>query len=258
MVYLLSVMTYPPGQGKSGSYLMQLWRDYLESYADREGDIEGQVIVGADFTVEILTALARTLDGENLYQDLIDERSALFQEGLRQAEVFEDRLLNATFSIYNSLNTIGHQFAEGKSQAVKMIRSVDEQARLNIESGTQIDRSAAAMRGAFALVGLMTISADEKRSMTDAIQQLEQRFADGAKVCASDWDHLLNALYRTVEMMQLFAFLTDPELKDQIAQIAARFQEEDRHREIPMKMRNGFCRFFELGHLLITHVDATL
>ena len=251
-------MVYPPGQGKSGKYLMHLWRDYLESYADREGDVEGQIIVGANCTVEILTALSRTLDGENLYQDLVDQRSSLFQQGVRQAEVFEARLLNATFSIYNSLNTLGHQFAEGKTQAVQLIRSVDEQARLSIESGTQIDRSAAAMRAAFALVGLMTIAADEKQSMTHAIRQLEQRFADGAQVCASDWDHLLNALYRTVEMMQLFAFLTDPKLKNRIAQIAARFQEEDRTREIPLKMRNGFCRLFELGHLLITQVDATL
>jgi hypothetical protein len=252
------MMAYPPGQGKSGNYLMQVWRDYLESYADREGDVPGQVIVGADCTVEILTALSRTLDGDNLYQDLIDERSALFQEGCRQAEVFEDRLLNATFSIYNSLNTLGHQFAEGKAQALKLIRSVDEQARQSIESGTRIDRSAAAMRAAFALVGLMTIAADGKQTMTDAIRQVEKRFADGAQACASDWDHLLNALYRTVEMMQLFAFLTDAELKDQISQISARFQEEDRFREITLKMRNGFCRFFELGHLLITHVDAAM
>jgi len=68
----------------------------------------------------------------------------------------------------------------------------------------------------------------------------------------------LNALYRIVEMMQLLALLTDPELKDQITQIASRFQEEDQSREIPIKMRNGFCRFFELGHLLITHVDAVV
>ena len=56
-------------------------------------------------------------------------------------------------------------------------------------------------------------------------------------------------------MMQLLALLTDPELKDQIAQIATRFQEEDQSKEIPIKMRNGFCRFFELGHLIITRVD---
>jgi len=248
-------MFYPAGQGKSGDQLMELWRQYLERYADREGNIEGQIIVGAYSTVEILSVLSQTLDGDDLYRDLIDQRIALFEEGRRRAEIFEDCLLNATFSIYNSLNTVGHQFAKGNTQAVTMIKNVDEQAHLSIESGTQIDRSAAAMRGVFALVGLMTIAADEQQTMTDAIRQLEQRFAAGAQVCASDWDHLLNALYRTVEMLQLFALLTNPALKDQIAQIATRFQEEDQPRDILLKMRNGFCRFFELGHLLTTHVN---
>ncbi|MEJ2111259.1 MAG: hypothetical protein P8Z37_15375 [Acidobacteriota bacterium] len=249
-------MVYPPGKGKSGNYHMQLWREYLGEYADREGNTEGQVIVGANFTVEILTSLARRLDSDDIYKDLIDQRIELFHTGQRRAETFEDQLLNATFSIYNSLNTLGHQFAEGKTQAIAMIRGVDEQARLSIESVTQIDRSAAAMRAAFALLGLMTIAADEQQAMTDAIRQLEQRFAAGAQVSAGGWDHLLNALYRTVEMMQLFALLTDPKLQNQISQIASRFKEEDRYRDIALKMRNGFCRFFELGHLLITHVDA--
>lgn len=251
-------MVYPPGQGKSGNYLMKLLREYLELYADKEGDVEEQIIVGANCTVEILTALSRTLDGTEQYKELIDQRIALFHEGNRQAGVFEDRLLNATFSIYNSLNTLGHQFGKGTAQAIAMIRSVDEQARLSIDSGTQVDRSAAALRAGFALVGLMTIALDEKQAITEAIRRLEQRFAAGAQAAASDWDHLLNALYRSVEMMQLLALLTDPALKDQIAQIAARFQEEDHSKEIPIKMRNGFCRFFELGHLLITHVDAAV
>ena len=251
-------MVYPPGQGKSGNYLMKLWREYLELYADREGDVEGQIILGANCTVEVLTALSRTLDGNGQYAKLIDQRIALFHEGNRQAEVFEDRLLNATFSTYNSLNTLSHQFGKGNAQAIAMIRSVDEQARLSIESGTQVDRSAAALRAGFALIGLMTLALDEKQAMTEAIRQLEQRFAAGAQASASDWDHLLNALYRSVEMMQMLALLTDPALKDQIAQIAERFQEEDQSKEIPLKMRNGFCRFFELGHLLVTHVDAVI
>jgi len=29
-------------------------------------------------------------------------------------------------------------------------------------------------------------------------------------------------------------------------------------KEISLKLRNGFCRLFELGHLLITHVDAVI
>jgi hypothetical protein len=247
-----------PGQGKSGGWLMEMWREYLENYADREGDIEGQIIVGANATVEILTALARTFDNNDLYKELIDQRFTLFHEGIRRAGVFEDRLLNATFSIYNTLNTLGHQFAEGNEQAVSMIQSVDEQAHRSIKSGTQIDRSAAAMRAGFALVGLMTIAADEQQSMTEAIRQLERRFASGAQVSVSEWDHLLNALYRTVEMMQLFALLMDPQLEDQIAQIAARFEEEDGCRDIPSKMRNGFCRFFELGHLLTANLDTMI
>ena len=50
-------MIYPPGQGQFGQYLMQLWRDYLEQYADREGDVEGQAIVAAYHAVEVLTCL---------------------------------------------------------------------------------------------------------------------------------------------------------------------------------------------------------
>ena len=251
-------MVYPPGQGKSGNFLMNLWRKYLEEYADRDGDVEGQIVTGANSTVEILTSLCRTLDGRDRYKDVIDQRIAIFEEGTRQAAVFEDRLLNATFSIYNSLNTLSHQFAEGNAQALGMIRSVDEQAQQSIKSGTQIGRSAAALRACFALVGLMTIALDEQQAMTQAIRQLEQRFSSGAQAAATEWEHLLNALYRIVEMMQLLALLTDPALKDRIEQIASRFQEEDQVREIPLKMRNGFCRFFELGHLIITHVDAAV
>jgi hypothetical protein len=249
-------MIYPPGQGKSGNYLMKLWREYLEQYADQEGNVEKQIITGANFSVEILTALSRTLDGKKRYRNLIDQRTALFQEGTRQAGIFEHRLLNATFSIYNGLNTLAHQFSEGNPEAADMIKSIDEQAHLSIKSGTHADRSAAAMRAGFALLALMTIALDEQRAMTRAIRKLEQRFAGGERAAASDWDHLLNALYRSVEMMQLLALLTDPDLGDRITQIASRFQEEDQTKAIPMKMRNGFCRFFELGHLLITQVDA--
>ena len=39
-------MIYPPGEGKSGKYLMQVWRDYLEAYADGEGNVENQVLAG--------------------------------------------------------------------------------------------------------------------------------------------------------------------------------------------------------------------
>ena len=92
--------------------------------------------------------------------------------------------------------------------------------------------------------------------MTEAIRLVEKRFAAAANAATSDWEHLLNALYRLVEMMQILALATDPELKDQIDQIATRFKEEDQVKELQFKLRNGFCRFFELGHLLATHIDA--
>ena len=48
---------------------MQLWRDYLEQYADREGDAENQTIVAAYHSVEILTCLSRTLDKNDRYKE---------------------------------------------------------------------------------------------------------------------------------------------------------------------------------------------
>ena len=68
----------------------------------------------------------------------------------------------------------------------------------------------------------------------------------------------MNALYRAVEMMQIVVLLTDPDLKDQINQIATRLQEEDQAKELRFKLRNGYCRLFELGHLLATQVDAMI
>ena len=94
--------------------------------------------------------------------------------------------------------------------------------------------------------------------MTQTIRQIQQRFAAGAKAATSDWEHLISALYRIVEMVQVFALLTDADLKDQINQIATRFKEEDQSKEVALKLRNGFCRLFELGHLLVTHVDDML
>ena len=59
-------------------------------------------------------------------------------------------------------------------------------------------------------------------------------------------------------MIQVLALVTDPDLRDQINQIAMRFKEEDQTKDLKLKLRNGFCRLFELGHLLITHVDAMI
>jgi len=251
-------MIYPPGQGKSGEALMLLWRTYLEQYADAEGDIEAQIIVGAYFSVYIFSALSRTLDEDGRYKEVINLRLSYLDAGKKRAADFSDRLLNATFSLYNSLNTVAHQFTEGNEQATALIGKVDEQVHLSTESGSQIERSAAALRACFPLLSLLSITTDEDGLMTGAIRQIEQRFAAGAAAASSEWEHLLNALYRVVEMVQVFALLTDAELKDQINQIASRFKDEDQSKELSLKLRNGFCRLFELGHLLVIHVDAIL
>jgi hypothetical protein len=251
-------MIYPPGQGKSGQALMQLWRNYLEQFADGEGDVEGQIIVAAYHSVEILAALSRILDGESRYQALINQRISFFRQGTSRAASFNDRLINATFSIYNNLNTLSHQFTEGNTEASTLIRKVDEQVHLGTQSGDQVRLSAAALRACFPLLSLITIVLDQDRVMTSAIRKIERRFAGGAKAASSDWEHLINGLYRIVEMIQVLALVTDPDLRDQIDQIATRFKEEDRTRDFTLKLRNGFCRLFELGHLLATNVDALI
>ena len=251
-------MVYPPGQGKSGQFLMQLWRDYLEQYADREGDIEGQTVVAAYHSVEILAAFSGTLDGDGRYRSLIDERLAYFQMGTGRARDFPERLLNATFSIYNNVNTLSHQFTEGNTEASTLIGKVDEQVHFSTNSGGTVRQSAAALRACFPLLGLMTIALDQGQAMTQAIRQVEQRFAAGAGAASTDWEDLLNALYRAIEMIQILALLTDPDLREQINQIATRFKEEDQTKEVKLRLRNGFCRLFELGHLLTTHVDEMI
>jgi hypothetical protein len=237
---------------------MKLWRDYLENYADKEGDAEGQTIVAAYQAVEVLSALSKTIDRENQYKSLIDQRLSIFHAGVEQAGNFRDCLINATFSLYNSLNTLGHQFTEGNAEASSLIEKVDEQVHQSTESAGPVQRSAAALRACFPLLGMITITIDQDQLMTQTIRQIQQRFAAGANASTSDWEHLINALYRVVEMIQVFALLTDADLRDQINQIGARFKEEDQTKEVVFKLRNGFCRLFELGHLLITHVDDTL
>jgi hypothetical protein len=251
-------MIYPPGQGKSGQHLMQLWREYLEQYADREDDIEGQAITAAYYAVEIMTSLCRMLDKNDRYRELIDQRLGLFREGSKRAETYTDGLINATFSIYNCLNTLSHQLTEGNAESSALIQKVDEQVHQSAESGDPVERSAAALRAGFPLLGLIGIALDTDQRMIGVIRQVEQRFAAGANAASSSWEHLLNALYRAVEMMQLIALLTDPDLKDQINQIATHFKEEDKAKELRLKLRNGFCRLFELGHLLATQLDAMI
>jgi hypothetical protein len=55
--------------------------------------------------------------------------------------------------------------------------------------------------------------------------------------------------------MQVFVSLSDSELRDQVGEIAVRFQEEDQNKGLRLKLRNGFCRFFELSHLLANQLD---
>lgn len=251
-------MVYPPGQGKSGEYLMQLWRDYLEQFAESEGNVRQQIIVASYHAAEVFGSLSLTLDREGRLRQLIDQRIGLFREGSRRAGTFEDCLINGTFSLYNHLNTLSHQFMQGHPDAEKLIAGIDDQVRIRTHAAGQIERASAALQAAFPLLSLMTLVLDHKQSMTPAIRQVEQRFASAAGAAVSDLEQLANALYRSVEMMQLFAILSDDDLRDQVNQIATRFQEEDRAADVSLKLRNGFCRLFELGHLVTTHVDALL
>ena len=235
---------------------MQIWREYLEQYADKEGDVKGQIIVAAYHTVKVLTALSRILDNDDRYKALINQRISLFEEGVRRAGNFADCLMNATFSIYNTLNTLSHQLTESSPEASALIRNVDEQVHNSIAATEPASRPAAALRAGFPLLGLIAITLDQNQEMTNAIRHVERRYAAGAQAASSDWDHLFNALYRMVEMIQIVALTTDPDLKDRINQIASRFKEEDQERDLQCKLRNGFCRLFELWHLMANQVDG--
>jgi hypothetical protein len=239
---------------------MQLWREYLEQYADREGDIEGQTIIAAYHAVKVFAAFSRILDSNDHYKELIDRRLLLFEEGIKSARDFSDGLVNAAFSLYNCLNTLSHQLTENSGEASALIKKVDEQVRSSIESVAEsaqaASRPAAALRACFPLLGLIAIALDQQQEVTGAIRHVERRYAAGAKAASSDGEHLLNALYRMVEMIQIVVLVSDPDLEDQINQIAARFKEEDQEKDVGLKLRNGFCRLFELGHLMVNQVDA--
>jgi hypothetical protein len=251
-------MVFPPGQGKSGPHLMQLWRQYLEQYAENESHVEEQIVVGSYHAVEVLASLSSTLDRDGKLKDLIDERAQFFREGSRRAVIFNDHLLNATFGLYNQLNTLYRQFTGGHEAATGLLRRIEEQVAVQTRTADPVGCSAAALRAAFPLLSVMTLIIDRGGSITAAIRQVEQRFAAGSSRATTDWDQLLNALYRMVEMMQLLVVLSDSELSGQVDQIASRFQEEDQPAEMRLKLRNGFCRFFELAHLLTTHLDEIL
>ena len=251
-------MVFPPGQGKSGDYLMALWRHYLQEYAEREGSVESQVLVAANHSAEIFGFFSLSLDRDGRYRSIIDQRITYFTEGLRRAASFEDRLVNATFALYNHMNTLSQQFTQGNAESQELIRQVGEQVSLRAQSGGPIGQSAAAIRASFPLLGLMTLVLDRGQLMTSGIRHVEQRFVAGEEHATSEWQYLLNSLYRLVEMLQIFVTLSDQELRDQVQQIASRFQEEDQILDLMSKLRNGFCRLFELVHLVATHLDAIL
>jgi hypothetical protein len=238
--------------------LIQVWREYLEQYAYHEGDVKQQIIVAAYHGAEIFGSLSRTLDRTGRYTALIDERIAGFEEGSSKAQEFEDSMLVATFTLYNHLNTLGHQFTDGSRQAVELMAELDEQIKARVESSGQIERSCEAVRACFPLLSLITLAADQSQSATLSIRKVEQRFAAGAARATTPAEQLLNGLYRIVEMMQIFVILSDSELKGEVQRIAVRFQEEDKASDYYLKMRNGFCRLFELGHLLTTRLSETL
>jgi hypothetical protein len=249
-------MVYPPGQGKFGEYLMSMWRRYLEEYAENEGDLESQIVISSYHAAEVFGCLSLMMDREGAYHEVIKERIAYFQIGKEKAELFDDCLINAVFSLYNHMNTLSHLFCKGNEQAENLIKQIDQQVHLRTNPGTPVHRSAAALGAVFPLLSIMTLALDDDGATTSAIRNIEQRFTSAAQLASSEWDPLLNALYRLVEMMQVFAFLTDPELQNQIDQIATRFREEDQARDLQHKLRNGFCRLFELGHLVTTHLDG--
>jgi hypothetical protein len=251
-------MVYPPGQGKSGRHLMHLWRRYLEQYAENEGDPQQQIVIAACHSAEIFGSLSEILDREGKSSAIIEQRTELFREGTRRAQTFEDRLVNAAFTLYNHFNTLSHQFTVGNPDAETLIKEIDDQVRIKTQDAGRVERSASALLSAFPLLSLMTLVLDQEGSMTDAIRQIEQRFAAASSISSKPWEHLVNALYRIVEMMQVMVILSDPDLRGQVDQIAARFQEEDQAADPTLKARNGFCRLFELTHLLTTHLDEIL
>jgi hypothetical protein len=237
---------------------MQVWRRHLEQFAERDGDAEAQIVTASYDAAELFGFLSLSLDRGRRLRGLIEERLEHFREGARRAEGFGNCLVNATFAIYNHINTLSHQFAAGNPSAESLIQGIDEQVRARVLQASQIERSAAALRAAFPLLSLMTLVLGEGTQAMPAIRQVKERFAAGSSRAGTEVEHLLNALYRLVEMMQLFVTLSDAELRDQAQQIASLFQEEDRTPDLQLKLRNGFCRLFELGHLLATHLDEII
>jgi hypothetical protein len=247
-----------PGRGKSGPFLMEQWRRYLQELADREGDLQAQVVVAGYHAVEILGFISVALDRRGAHHQLIEERLEHFETGRAHAIEFIDSLITITFSLYNHMNTLARQFATGNAVAETFIAQVDEQVRKRTGAVDPAERCAAALEAAFPLLSLMTLILDQEAKTTALIRQSERRYRGGAEKAGSSWDRMVNALYRAVEMMQILVMVSDAELKEPVLQISARFQEEDAGADPELKLRNGFSRLFELGHVLANHLDARL
>ena len=96
-----------------------------------------------------------------------------------------------------------------------------------------------------------------KKRATASIRKVERARGRSGPGCDTPGD-LVNGLYRIVEMMQIFAIVSDTGLADEVQRIATQFQEEDETSDYYLKVRNGFGRLFELGHLLTTRLEQTL
>ena len=249
-------MVFPAGTGKSGEYLTIMWRRYLQDYAQGNGSAEKQIVVGAYYAVEIFASLAMTLDRDGQYRDLLEQRIESFREGAKFANSFEDCVLNAVFALYNHLNTLSHKFTDVDPNAGELARQIDYQVKDTTQSGDAIERAAVALRACFPLLSLITLLKDQSFSMTRAIRTLQKRFIALDTRATTSREKLLNALYRVVEMMQIFVSVSDPALSDGVQTIATRFQEEDIQADLLSKLRNGFCRLFELGHLLASQLEG--
>ena len=251
-------MTVPYSQEESRERLMHLWRQYLHDYAEAEGNLERQIIGSAYRAAEVLGVLSQRMDHEGRFAELIDQRSRHFDEGSRRAEVFEDRLITATFTLYNHFNTLAHEFTEGNSDARSLIGQIDAGVHERVGNAAPVERCAAALEASFPLLALMTLALDPVEEMTGAVREVEHRFSSSVGRTASPSERLVNALYRVVEMLQLFAVASEADLRDPAEEIAARFQEEDQSPELGYKLRNGFCRLFELSHLVATQLNRVL
>src|SRR5262249_47838022 len=179
-------------------------------------DLDAQIVTAGYHSAEVFGSLSRLLDREGRFAPLIEERMGFFNEARSKATAFEDCLVTATFTLYNHVNTLGHQFAVGNREAEALIAQIDAQVRDRVAAAGQVERSAAALRAAFPVLGLMTLMLDQDGSLTQAIRQVETRFAGGGSQATNDWEQLINALYRIVGRSQPLAAHSDHDVRDPV------------------------------------------